>query len=118
MKHEPIPYFFDSINRIAIIVRPKKPFFTWINSVFPENRPIHENEENNIYLIHEKDSNDLILKWIKKKFDIIFTNELNDWCTEENAWPKNRDYKMFSEWFDIEISSMILDLEDDPVTKD
>jgi len=118
MMTEPIPYFYDSINRNAIIVRPKRPFYDWINSVFPEDEPVLKNEENNIYLIQRMNSNDLILKWIKKNFDDIFTNELNDWCIDESTWPKNRNYKMFSDWFETEINSMILDLEDDPVTKD
>jgi hypothetical protein len=118
MDLEPIPYFYDTIDRNAIIVRPKKPFFNWINSIFPKDDPIWENDENNIYLVREKDSNELILKWIKKNFDDIFVNELNDWCIEEDKWPQHRNYKMFSEWFDVEISSMVIDLEDDPITKD
>ncbi len=115
---EPIPSFFDSIDRNAIIIRPKKPFFDWINSIYPKDEPSTKNDEYNIYLIREMDNNDLILKWIKKNFEDLFSNELNDWCTDEKKWPKNRDFKMFSDWFEIEISSMILDLEDGPVTKD
>jgi len=87
---EPIHYFFDSINRNAIIVRPKRPFFDWINSVYPKGQHINKNDENNIYLIREMDSNDSILKWIKKNFEDLFSNELNDWCTDEERWPKNR----------------------------
>ncbi|MDK2979183.1 MAG: hypothetical protein PWP52_1897 [Bacteroidales bacterium] len=75
-------------------------------------------DENNICLIREMDSNEQILQWIKKNFDHIFLNELNNRCTDENVWPQKRIYKMFSEWFDIEINSMIIDLEDFPVTKE
>ena len=64
------------------------------------------------------DNNEAVLKWIKRNFDKIFINELNDWFTDEDKWPKTRTYKMFSEWFKLEICSMILDLEDYPVTKD
>jgi len=39
MDFEPIPYFYDSIDRNAIIVRPKEPFYDWLNSVFPEDKP-------------------------------------------------------------------------------
>jgi hypothetical protein len=115
---KPMPYSFDSIDRNAIIIRPKQPFFDWLNTIYPKDEPITKNDENNIYLIREMDSNDLTMKWIKKNFEDIFSNELNDWCTDEKAWPKKRDFKMFSDWFEIEISSMILDLEDDPITKD
>jgi len=114
---EPIPYFYDHINRNAILVRPKKPFFDWINFVFSEDEPILKSDENNIYLVREMGSNQEIKNWIKKNYDDLFTNELNDWCPDEDSWPKNRTYKLFSDWFDIEICSMILDLEDIPVTK-
>jgi hypothetical protein len=115
---EPIPFFYDAIDRNAIVVRPKEPFFDWLNSVINERKPITNNDENNIYLIHEMDSNEAVLKWIKRNFDKIFINELNDWYTDEEKWPNSRTYKMFSEWFEVEICSVILDLEDYPVTKD
>lgn len=115
---DPIPYYYASINRNAILVRPKKPFFDWLNKTFKDEHPISDKEENNIYLIREMDSNEDIKKWIKKHFDNIFANELNDWYTDESGWPTKRTYKMFSEWFDVEIHSMVLDLEEFPVTKD
>ncbi|HSH52090.1 MAG TPA: hypothetical protein VK982_10255, partial [Bacteroidales bacterium] len=82
-----------------------------------DDDPIVITEENNIYLIKEMDSNEHVLNWVKVNFDQIFVNELNNWYTDEKAWPQKRTYKMFSEWFDIEINSMIVDLEDFPVTK-
>ncbi|MFP4024547.1 MAG: hypothetical protein ACLFVR_08470 [Thiohalospira sp.] len=115
---EPIPYFYDSIDRNAIVVRPKQPFFDWLNKIFQDEDPIVISEENNIYLVKEMDSNGLVLEWVKRNYDHIFVNELNDWYTDEKAWPQNRTYKMFSEWFEFEICSMILDLEDYPVTKE
>lgn len=117
MYFEPIPYFYDPIDRIAIIVKPKKPFFDWLNSVFPEDEPITTKDDNNVYLLREMVDNEAVLKWVKKNYDKIFINELNDWYTDEEGWPKNRTYKMFAEWFDIEICSMVLDLEDFPVNK-
>ena len=118
MDINPIPYYYEPINRNAILVPHKKPFLNWLNKIFKNEKPISDNEDNNIYLIREMKSNEDIKEWIKKNFDKIFINELNDWCTDEFAWPINRTYVMFIEWFDIEIHSMVLDLEDFPVTKD
>jgi hypothetical protein len=115
---DPIPYYFDSINRNAILVRPKKPFYDWLNNLFKEHKPMASLEENNIYLIGEMDSNEHIKKWIKKNYDQLFVNELNGWYTDESGWPANRTYTMFCEWFDVEIHSMVLDLEEYPVTKE
>ena len=47
---EPITYFYESINRNAIVVKPKKPFFDWLNYLYPES-PVNEKEEANIYLM-------------------------------------------------------------------
>lgn len=47
-----------------------------------------------------------------------FVNELNDWCTDENRWPQHRTHKLFTEWFSVEVHSMVLDLEEGPVTKE
>jgi len=114
---DPIPYFYDSINRNAIVVKPKRPLFDWVNSVYPGS-PTEAEHEGTVYLVKEKDSNEAIQKWLKKNFDTIFQNELNDWHTDEKNWPQKRTYKQFTEWFDVEIHSMILDLEETPITKD
>lgn len=30
-----IPIFYESINRNAIVVKPKKPVFDWVSAVYP-----------------------------------------------------------------------------------
>ena len=118
MDIQPITYYFDLIDRNAIIVKQKKPFFDWVSSVFPDEVPMSKNEENNIYLIREMENNQKVLNWIKNNFDKIFSNELNDWYMDETKWPQKRTFQMFSEWFDVEVTSMILDLEESEITKE
>jgi hypothetical protein len=115
---EPIPYFFETIDRNAILVRPKRPFFDWANSVFKGGPPINERDECNIYLVREMASNEDVLKWVRKHFEDLFANELNDWCTDEDRWPQKRTYALFTAWFEVEVHSMVLDLEEGPVTKE
>jgi hypothetical protein len=55
---------------------------------------------------------------VQHNYDELFANELNDWCTDEALWPKDRSYALFAEWFSVEVHSMVLDLEDGPVTKE
>lgn len=118
MNNEPIPYYYDTIDRNAIIVSKKKLFFDWLNSIYPKEEQYSSLVDNNIYLIREMEDYEAILKWLKKNHDKIFMNELNDWYTDEDRWPENRIYKMFTEWFDIEVCSTVMDLEDFPVTKE
>ncbi|MEI6091434.1 MAG: hypothetical protein WCR42_13350 [bacterium] len=114
---EPIPYFYEHINRCAIVVKQKQPFLDWINNIYPES-PLEKPEEGNIYLVREKDFIEEIEKWLKRHFDEIFQNELNDWHTDQNDWPQKRTFKIFTEWFDYEIHTMILDIEDTIIEKE
>ena len=71
---EPILYFYDNINRNAIAVKLRKPMLDWINKLYPDS-PVSENEEGNIYLIHEKDDNAVIESWLKRNFNKNFEKE-------------------------------------------
>ena len=103
------------INRYAIVIKPLQPFFDWLNALYPED-PVNEVDEPNIYLV---DNNiDDVEKWLKKKFDKFFTMELDDWHTGKKEWPQKRNYKMFQQWFSVDVSSMIYDMENKPVYKE
>lgn len=115
---EPIPYFYESIDRNAILVRPKQPYLEWASKVFGDGKAIGSKDDCNIYLIRERGSNQEVERWVKKHFDELFVNELNDWCTDEARWPADRTFKLFSAWFSVEVHSMVLDLEEDPVSKE
>jgi hypothetical protein len=115
---EPIPYFFESIDRNATLVRPKQPYIDWANKVFDDGDKINGKDECNIYLVHAMANLDQVMEWLKDHFEEIFVNELNDWCTDEERWPQARTYALFASWFEVEVHSMVLDLEDGPVTKE
>lgn len=118
METEPILFYYESINRNAIVVKPKKPFFDWVNSIEKNTIAVDKKYEYNIYLVKEQDSNEDTLSWLKKNFHVIFNNELNDWTINQSKWPDKRTYPVFKEWFDVEISSMILDMEDFDIIKE
>jgi hypothetical protein len=44
-------------------------------------------------------------------FTAIFEEELNSWHRRESEWPSRRTYETFLEWFDVEVHSMVLDLQ-------
>jgi len=102
------------INRNALIIKPLQPFLDWLNAIYPED-PVNEVNEPSIYLID--DSIDDVEKWLKKNYDTFFTMELNDWHTNKKEWPQRRSYKMFRQWFNVDISTMLYDMESRPVFK-
>jgi len=104
------------INRNAIVIKPLQPFINWHNALYPDGTiNTSDINESNIYLIN--DNIDNLEVWLKKKFDKFFMLELEDWHTNKKEWPQKRNYKMFKQWFNIEISTLIYDLEKEPVSK-
>ncbi len=37
------------------------------------------------------------------------------WDLDEKVWPKKRDFHMLTSWFEVQVSSMVLDLGDDEI---
>lgn len=101
------------INRSAIIIKPLQPFIDWCSNLYPED--MDDIKETRTYLISE-DIEDIDF-WLEKKFDKLFTFELTSWHTNKKEWPQKRNYKMFKEWFQIDISTMIYDFEINPILK-
>lgn len=103
------------INRQAIVLKPQQPFIDWVKIYNPD---FEEEEiiETKIYLVDDEIED--VEKWLRKKFDIFFRMELEDWHDNKKEWPQRRTYKMFMQWFHIETSSKIFDIEDRPVVKE
>lgn len=106
---DPIPFYFKSVQRNAISIRHKKPFWDWVNYLYP-NSP-REMNDGNVYLIGVKNSPEDIEKWLKKNFDKLFKNELNDWHTDTKDWPQKRSFELFKDWFEYGVYSLVLEVE-------
>ena len=101
------------INRSAIIIKPLQPFIDWCSNLYPDD--LDGIKDVRTYLISE-DIDD-IDEWLAKKFDKLFTFELESWHTNKKEWPQKRNHKMFKEWFQIDVSTMIYDFEKKPIQK-
>jgi hypothetical protein len=103
------------IDRQSIILKPQQPFIDWAKNL-PDDECFFDKTGIivNTYLIDE----DIIAeKWLKKKFDKLFMLELEEICQNKKPWPNKRNYKMFREWFRVEFSELVFDLERRKVTK-
>lgn len=106
------------INRSVLIITPREPFLNWVKGMEKGSLPLVVKPEPTIYLVAEKYETKELEKWLKKNFDRLFTKEFADWYTDKKAWPVNRTYKMFREWFDVSFHLEAYDLEDFPVDKE
>jgi hypothetical protein len=96
------------------VIKPKKPLVEWANAVGQEDLDIDLNyvqQDCTTYLV-----NDVIIDnledFLKENYLSFFEYELWSWFTDETTWPTNPSFKMFCEWFDVEVHSMIIDLFD------
>jgi len=99
----------EDVERIAVVISPKKPFKDWVKSV----DPVSDDgglDISTVYLIPPFETEQEINSFLQKRYAQIFENELEAWYVDEDVWPKNRTYKMFKEWLDVKIHDMVFDL--------
>jgi len=106
-------YDENFINRSAIILKSQQPFIDWHNSLYPDSKI--EETDVHIYLVDDRIDN--LEEFLKKKYDNFFTRVLFDWHTNKKDWPQRRNYKMFKQWFRVQTSTDVFDLEKKPVLK-
>ena len=102
------------INRQAIILKPQQVFIDWVKLSKPDFED-NEIDETKIYLFDEIYD---IEDWLRNKFDKLFMTELEEWQYNKKKWPQKRTYKMFNQWFQVQVSTHIFDLEEQPVFKE
>lgn len=105
-----------TLNRTAVVVKPKEPFLKWAQSLSEPGDSITLDElqrEGTVYLIPEFGSDQKTKDYLGTHFHAIFENQLIGWYQEETDWPQNRTLSMFWEWFEVEIDSEVMDLADE-----
>ncbi|MFZ6665573.1 hypothetical protein [Peijinzhouia sedimentorum] len=104
------------IDRFAIIVKPLQPFIDWYLNLYPDDpEELEEVMQTRTYLLSDDVENEEA--WLRKKFDKIFQLELETFHPNKKEWPQKRNYKMFKDWLRVEISTMIYDCEEYPISK-
>lgn len=113
----------QTINRFAVIVRPLQPYADWANSApvrgTDDMVSLEELQDDAlVVLTPEKDTLEEALAWLKKYKPQIFEEELESWCTDRATWPEKRTARLFDQWFELEMHSMVYDAVDEPILSD
>jgi len=112
------PINFLALNRAALIVKPKKAYIDWANSLGDGGPKLDLDEpppEYTIYLVEELGQDIDPRPALRMHCSSIFDQELAGWHTDPNAFPPKRDLETFSEWFDVELHSLVVDLAGSPL---
>ena len=106
------------VNRGCLIVRPNLPYVEWINSL-PNmaNEPVDFDEVDAdfaTYLVPEIEDEEDVARAVEAQFEKLFQLELEAWTMDKNLWPEIT-WSRFCEWFDVDCSSLVLDLAEEPL---
>lgn len=102
---------YKNLKRSAIVIKPLQPFFDWLLSHDPGMNITEEIGEATVYLLPDFETIREIEKWLKKNFNELFSEQLFQWYIDESMWPKKRTFKMFGEWFEYSLHTMIFDTQ-------
>jgi hypothetical protein len=107
------------VNRAAALLVPKKPFFDWLRSLPDpmELSPAMYEEYSTVYLLPEFEDDVEKRDVLRICFTTLFEEVLVGWWTVEDDWPDTRHFKIFTDWFDVKMYSMVLDTVEAPLER-
>jgi hypothetical protein len=100
------------LNRAAVMVRPKQPFIDWATGVDDAGLTPDEDDESTVYLVPAYTDEDEAWEILEEVYETIFETELDNWHSDEAAWPQERNFETFQAWFEIELHAIVEDLCD------
>ena len=110
-----------TLNRSALIVKPKQPFLDWLHAADPTSLELtlfNLTREPTIYLISECDTDEDVTEVLRDLCEEIFEEQLAGWYTDTSTWPRDRSFDVFCCWFEYRHHSMLIDLCDEPLIHD
>jgi hypothetical protein len=121
MRDRVLPLAMRLLNRSAVIVQAKEPMLAWLRSVDPTSHELtlaELREEPTVYLLPECEDEKAVTSVLKKRYRVIFEEELEGWYRDRTNWPEPLTFRLFQSWFDISFHSMIEDTCDSPLMRE
>lgn len=107
-----------TLNRTVVLLVPREAFLEWLNDADPTDEPLTMEDlrdDSNVFLIPQFSDDMDSMKWIEKRWNVLFEHMLLEWMVDETMWPENITLEMFREWFEVEIHTMAWDLAKEPL---
>lgn len=105
------------INRSVAVTRPREPYIRWAMSIDDdaEESEAFLREQFSVYLVPPDPGQRQESAPMESWFGEVFEHELESWYLDTEKWPQKRDLRTFKEWFDVSISSVVVDLGKGPI---
>jgi hypothetical protein len=109
------------VNRSIAILKPRQPFLDWLKGLpgglDDQLELVQLRGDCNALLIPAADDYDSAEDFVRQHYHSLFAAELADWCEDEAFWPALTP-ALFTEWFDVEIHSVLTDLVEQPLERE
>lgn len=109
------------LYRHALFITRKQPYLDWANQCTEDSTALTEElsqQQRNVYLVDEIDGEPVLEELVSDYWEEIFNRECESWILAEDRWPKSRTRALFDEWFAVELSATVFDLDPDaPMTQ-
>lgn len=95
----------ELLNRIALIVTPKRRFLEWVNRLPDAGRPLTIEDAaplRMVYLAATGDQVPPLTELVEGYWEEIFEDSLVGWTDDESLWPPNRTPHVFQDWFHVD----------------
>lgn len=103
----------ELVDRVALIVRPKRRFLEWANTLDGPHLTLDKLPSlETLVLLVPLEPLDL-QRIIDEYAEEIFEQMLEGWHTDEAMWPSNRTPHVFRDWFDARLIDEVWDADPD-----
>jgi hypothetical protein len=110
----------ELLNRIALIVTPKRRFLEWVNRLPDADKPLTIEDVPSLRMVCLAATGDhvpTLTELIEIYWEEIFEDSLDEWTIDESLWPANRTPHVFRDWFHVDCIEGVADADPgEPVT--
>ncbi len=100
----------EMVNSWILFIKPKMPMLNWLKSIPGHDPDLTLSEIRkapSTILIPEFDDDEELDEFVKQKSKTFFESELLNTGKNKTYWPDNISFKLFTEWFEVETSSIV-----------
>lgn len=99
------------LNRCLFTVVPRQPLLDWLNRHGEQYTLEELRSDASSYLVDEDaDEDEDGSGALKRVYRKMFEHELASWMSDPKAWPAERTFELFQDWFEVTFHSMVIDL--------
>jgi len=103
------------VKRVAAVIKPTETMLNWLHEQSDNNQSVTlemMQRDCTVLLLPPFEGPNQAKTFLKHIYNGLFESEMTSWGLGDEQWPKDRSFKMFNEWFTVELHSVIFDMGD------